>query len=536
MKQHLTSFPLRLAFLVLPLIVLLVIVAFGSIALHQSTMREMLVQHNKQAVSGTATSISEQLTQRQAILQALADNPNRDSIPTEITQLFDYGVAIYSLEGEVMGSTPNWSEDKDYTQLVISSDTKTFTPITSTGQNATQVILLATGPQFYLVGVVSLETLGVPAVLASLEISDSITVYLMDESGQILYHKNPSEVGEQGTPPANQSDLIVSKASLAVNDWEIIQEERWQEEISPLMRYSQVAPLILVPGIVLALIVVWYGIRQIVYPLQQLETLATSLDWGNFRAIDEPVGGIQEIQRLQATLTHMVERLQVAQSSMHNYIGAVTRAQEEERLRLAHELHDQTAQALVALNHRIQMLKPFVVEDVEATALINETRSMVLESIDDLRRIVRALRPAYLEELGLVPALQMLVQDLSLDDKIQVNFDKQGTPQRLSAEKEIVIYRIAQEALNNAWQHSQATKVVLTIKFTEEEVEVSVKDNGQGFSVPSHAVDLTRAKQDHFGMMGMYERATLIGAYLKIVSEVGQGTTITVRIPLNVHV
>ncbi len=521
MKQHLTSFPLRLAFLVFPLIALLVIVAFGSTALHQSTMREMLVQHNKQAVSGTATSISEQLTQRQMILQSLADNTGESSISPEISQLFDYGIARYSFDAELITATPNWNTDNIDLDMILDTEISAFTPITYTGQNTTQVLVITKGKQAYAVGIVSLEKIGIQSVLASLEISDSITVYLMGTDDEILYHKHPAEVGKQVTPPTNQSNLIVSQASLSTTDWQIVQEERWQEEISPLMRYSQVAPLVLVPGIMLALIVVWFGIRQIVYPLQQLETLATSLDWGNFKAIDEPVGGIQEIQRLQSTLQHMVERLQGAQASMHNYIGAVTRAQEEERLRLAHELHDQTAQALVALNHRIQLLKPFVAEDNEASALINETRNMVLESIDDLRRIVRALRPAYLEELGLVPALQMLVQDLSLDDKISVNFTKQGTPQRLSSEQEIVIYRIAQEALNNIFKHAAASQAAVVLDCQPEQLTLRIRDDGVGF-------DPGKALPEHLGLSIMRERATAIGAEIRIESQLKQGTQVTV--------
>jgi signal transduction histidine kinase len=226
------------------------------------------------------------------------------------------------------------------------------------------------------------------------------------------------------------------------------------------MRYSQAAPLALVPGLLIAIGAVWFGIRRIVYPLRRLENQATELAWGDFAAIKPPVGGIEEIRRLQATLQHMAQRVQAAQATMHDYIGAITHAQEDERQRLARELHDQTLQALVALDHRQQMLKPYLEDDPAASEELSKIREMIIEIVNDLRRIVRALRPVYLEELGLAPALQMLARDLGLDDKMVVHFEKTGAPQRLPPEHEMALYRIAQEALNNAWRTRRSTALV----------------------------------------------------------------------------
>jgi signal transduction histidine kinase len=217
---------------------------------------------------------------------------------------------------------------------------------------------------------------------------------------------------------------------------------------------------------------------------------------------------------------------------MHNYIGAITSAQEDERLRLARELHDQTAQSLVALNHRMQMVAPHLKDDPEAAELISETRAMIMQTLDDLRRVVRALRPVYLEELGLVPALQMLARDLDPDHHLSIVFEKTGSPQRLTPDNEIALYRIAQEALNNAWRHSEASHIWLTVQFEASHITMSVRDNGQGFTAPRHAIELTEGGQGHFGIMGMYERASLIGAYLHIQSEPGKGTTVTISAPV----
>ena len=150
------------------------------------------------------------------------------------------------------------------------------------------------------------------------------------------------------------------------------------------------------------------------------------------------------------------------------------------------------------------MLKPYLKDDPAAKELLAEIRAMIIETINDLRRIVRALRPIYLEELGLAPALQMLARDLGLDDKMTVHFDQYGSSKRLIPEHEMTLYRIAQEALNNAWQHAAASDIWLTVTFEAEHVTVSVRDNGQGFAAPRHATELGAVGQQHFGIMGMY--------------------------------
>jgi signal transduction histidine kinase len=387
---------------------------------------------------------------------------------------------------------------------------------------------------------VSLDSLAAITVLANLHAVHSTDAYILGPDNTVLYHSDPAHVGQRFDDirlhartfehtDAQGRNAVAAQASVPAADWTLVQEERWQETLSPVMRYSQAAPLALVPGLLLAMAAMWFGIQRIVYPLRRLETQATKLAWGDFAAIDRHVGGIEEIRRLQATMQHMAQRVQTAQATMHNYIGVITHAQEDERRRLARELHDQTSQSLVALGHRQQMLKPYLTDDPAALELHAEIRRMIQETVEDLRRIVRALRPIYLEELGLAPALQMLARDLGLDDRITVHFEKTGTPQRLTPEHEMVLYRIAQEALNNAWQHSGASQLWLTVRFAETHVLVSVRDNGRGFAAPRHAAELSVPGQKHFGLLGMYERAALIGAFLQVQSEPGAGTTVTVR-------
>ena len=571
MKLRLTSLPLQLlVFLVLPLFGLLMLVALGGVALHQAEMQDLLVEHNNQIVPGVASSISEQLQQRQFALVGFAENTETlqnilETSADYLDILFDGGIALYDLDGELLAASSqstNWNSvwaKLPHDTLVSNAGNVAYIPLVESDQNDVYVAITIPILQesqssedildFQLVGVTSLSLLGLSDVLSSLHSSENVTVYIQTSNGLVLHHSEPAKIGQLlSVAPDDTTANEISGASYQTNaqgqdviktysfipntDWILVHEERWKETISPMMRYSQAAPLVLIPGLLLTLGAVWFGIQRIVYPLQRLETQATHLTWGDYTAIEQNVGGIDDIKQLQSTLRHMVKRMQASQDGMRNYIAAITNAQEDERKRLAHELHDQTVQSLIALDHRQQMLKPFLSDDPKASTLLSDNRDTIAQTIDDLRRIVRAMRPIYLEELGLTPALDMLARDITFGDKITVHFEKSGTPQRLPHEHETALYRVAQESLNNAWQHSEATHIWISVCFEETGVVVSVRDNGKGFAAPKYATDLTGAGHQQFGIIGMYERASLIGAHLQIQSESGNGTTVKIRTPV----
>ncbi len=304
-------------------------------------------------------------------------------------------------------------------------------------------------------------------------------------------------------------------------------EEPWRAVADPLLRTTELAPLVLVPVLAVALVGLWFGVRQIVQPLQSLEQKATKLAWGNFEAIEEPVGGINEIQRLQTELIHMAQKVKAGQQSLRGYLGAVTAGQEEERRRLARELHDDTIQSLIALNQRGQLAQ-MALDDHPALEQLVEMQEMTAQVIDDLRRLTRDLRPIYLEDLGLVPALDMLARDTSLILNIPVNFKTSGPDRRLRPEVELAFYRIVQEALNNVTRHSEASHVEVIFELTPETITLNVIDDGRGFNVPESPSEM--APVGHFGLLGMQERAELIGARLTIKSVMEQGTNVTVSL------
>ncbi len=553
--MRLTSLPLQLlALVVLPLLALLVLVAFGGVAVHQTEMRDLLINHNRQLTSAAAVALSGQLEQRQNVLLGLAraaENAGPDEVMGQLElliPLFDRGLVIDTQDGQIRAASG--PEDNDWQKLV---DEVRGVPTPSVlarlerdgnGAQAVLINVVSSDQGLRAIGLGSLDLVATEAGLGRHPKSGTLDIRLLDRDGTVLLSSNPAQVGEvfEGAERAIQTngvtafertdsaghDVILTAAPVPLAGWTLVYEERWHETLSPIVQYSQAAPLVLVPGLLIALGAVWFGIRRVVLPLRKLEAQANELAWGNYAAIGHKVGGIEEIQHLQGTLQQMSRRVQAAQASMHDYIGAITRAQEEERRRLAHELHDQTAQSLVALDHRQQMLKPHLRDDPAAAARLAEIRGMIAATIDDLRRIVRALRPVYLEELGLTPALEMLARDLERDGRFAIHFEKHGAPQRLAPEQEVALYRIAQEALNNAWQHSSGSDIWLIVRFDAGGVTITVRDNGKGFAAPQHASELGASGVQHFGLMGMYERASLIGAHLQVLSKPEGGTTVVV--------
>ena len=330
--------------------------------------------------------------------------------------------------------------------------------------------------------------------------------------------------------PLTLLSMVVAVGSMAVHQEAMraqLPEAAWKTATDPALELTLVAPLVLVPPLLFAVGALWFGARQIVRPLQQLEVKAAALAGGDFEAIKEPVRGISEVLHLQQELAAMASKVQAAQEGLHDYIGAITAAQEEERTRLARELHDDTIQAVIALKQRVQLAER-AVDDANSRAALGELESLAEQTIENLRRLTRALRPIYLEDLGLVAALQMLAREAGQGGALEISFRQTGPERRLPREAELALYRIAQEALNNVVRHSQAKRAEMDVEYGDKQLHLTVKDNGVGFAVPASPTEF--APSGHFGLLGMRERAELIGARLQVKSEARRGTEVSARL------
>lgn len=198
-------------------------------------------------------------------------------------------------------------------------------------------------------------------------------------------------------------------------------------------------------------------------------------------------------------------------------------AQEEERRRIARELHDETAQALTGV-----LLGLGRIESAgDLSAASEEARRMgeeLTDALRELRGIAMRLRPTILDHFGLVPALEQLVEQSGAGDEAQMRFEH-SLERRLDPEVETTVYRVVQEALNNAAKHAEASEIRVEVRDRDGAVSAAIEDDGRGF-------DAEVARREGLGITGMEERAELIGGELAIASSPGAGTRVVLRVPV----
>src|SRR3954463_4647239 len=234
-----------------------------------------------------------------------------------------------------------------------------------------------------------------------------------------------------------------------------------------------------------------------------------------------PRTNVEEVERLAITFRRLLRRIEEERRRSGRL---VLRAQEEERRRLARDLHDEVNQALTAILLRLQALSaeapPELAEDIDAL------KTLVSQAMEELLRLARQLRPASLDDLGLVAAIEGQIARFGETTPIQANFHHEGAPEALTEDQQTVIYRVVQEALSNTAQHSDATFVDFDLRvFPSHGVELRVRDNGKGFDSG------TAAGHDGIGLSGMAERARLVGGELTVTSSPGSGTRVRLYIP-----
>jgi signal transduction histidine kinase len=215
-------------------------------------------------------------------------------------------------------------------------------------------------------------------------------------------------------------------------------------------------------------------------------------------------------------LRHSLQR----QEELRQYASNITRVQEDERRRLARELHDDTAQALIALARGLEGVKKQVAQ--KDLQWLTDLQNLAEQTLEGVRRACRDLRPAILDDLGLCAALEWLSNSFA-SRGLACTFVCSGQEIRLKPEAEIAIFRIVQEALSNIWRHANAKQASIELHYLLQLVQVSIRDDGKGFAVNEQA---------GMGLSGMRERALLIGADLTITSSPQNGYTVALSLSL----
>ncbi|MCY9735664.1 sensor histidine kinase [Paenibacillus alvei] len=209
-------------------------------------------------------------------------------------------------------------------------------------------------------------------------------------------------------------------------------------------------------------------------------------------------------------------------------------AQEEERKRIAREIHDGPAQSLANLVLRTEIVERMLNKQ-EFEMVQNEIvdlKSQVRFGLEEIRKVIFNLRPMALDDLGLVPTLRKFIHDYEDKHRIKTAFEVRGQERRLRSAMEAAIYRLVQEAFTNAAKHAHPSFVTCELTYDEEEVRLVVRDNGFGFKVES--LEEKSKEHAHFGLLGMQERVELLEGRMEIHSAENRGTRIMIKIPTNV--
>lgn len=226
----------------------------------------------------------------------------------------------------------------------------------------------------------------------------------------------------------------------------------------------------------------------------------------------------------------VIRPLQRLAEMRHHLLALTLSAQEDERRRIARDLHDELGQSLTSLLVGLRTIEEAASEE-PIRQQIQKLRQIGSDTHEEIRRLARGLRPAVLDDIGLQPALERLFGELCSIQDIDAQLEP-GTQEcpRLPGEIETACYRIVQEATANAIRHGAATKLRLGLRCTPQEIRLSIHDNGRGFD-PSRVLQGSGAAAP-FGLMNIFERAWLCGGDVSLQSQPGEGTTIDVRIPL----
>ena len=289
-------------------------------------------------------------------------------------------------------------------------------------------------------------------------------------------------------------------------------------------------PLILVFAVLGAtsMVLNFVILKAALLPLSSVQRTVDEVRRGNLQArAAKRLLGDPDINRLTETLNSTLEELQSSQQQRRELSLRVLIAQEEERRRIARELHDETGQALTSLLVGLKAL-----ERVEGAAELAERvaglRAMTVATLDAVHRLALELRPAALDELGLVPALRTYARDYAKQHGLKVEFHAQELGERLPPEVELALYRVVQEALTNVAKHARAQVVWVSLERRDEVVTVTVEDDGQGLD----QTELRRSRGLGLGLFGMQERLAAIGGRLSVEGAPRVGSRIIAEAPV----
>lgn len=267
-------------------------------------------------------------------------------------------------------------------------------------------------------------------------------------------------------------------------------------------------------------------LRLALLPLKRLQATAEQVQAGDLKArVEASELADIELERLMRTFNTILDSGEVYRRRLRDIAARALNATEEERKRIARELHDGTAQTLAALRVRLRVARS--TDDADARdRLLERIGAELGEATEEIRRIAQGLRPPALDMLGLAPAIESSARSIAEATGLELDAVIAGVEDLLAPEAELALYRIVQEALSNVARHSGAASVRIRVGSVDRTVVVSVEDDGRGFVVRDEM------SQGGLGLFGMQERAAYVGGSVEIESQPGRGTRIRATIPV----
>ncbi|MBI1877743.1 MAG: HAMP domain-containing protein [Chloroflexi bacterium] len=415
----------------------------------------------------------------------------------------DGGIIILDGEGFVSVTEPfrpdligqDFSQEP-YFREASSLRTSTFSDIIKEPGSGEDIIVIAVPiekPDGEFVGVIagrfylSFQRLG--QEIQKLRVGEEGTAYLVDRTGRLIYHPNINLIGtdfssRQAVQQLQQGNLVGAVTSrengqpntvegyavVEVTGWGLVIGESWAQVVEPAQNALRPIAVVLVVGLITVAAFVSLGVQAVTDPIQNLVMQTRQVTAGDYGA-QVTLSRIKEIRELGMAFNEMVEQIRKYRAGVRQYVADVTQSQEEERKRIARELHDDTVQSLIAIGQRIELIKEMLTDPIEARTRLSELRTMITGAIAS----------------------------------------------------------VLQEALNNVKKHADASEVEVLAQFGEKQIILTVQDNGCGFVVPDSITDF--ASSGSFGVMGLQERAQLFGGHIVVESQPLEGTTVRLVMP-----
>jgi signal transduction histidine kinase len=562
-----------LLFTILPLAIMLALAVGSVFYAYQQVAEKLALSRDQELARVSAERLSENMAGFRRVLTTLANlDIVRGGDPTlqktALTQArdllidFDGGIMVLNADGIVTVTEPyrpdmlgqNFS-DQSYFRNTRALRSFTFSDIIREAGSGEDIIVAAVPIisrdgtfQGVLTGRFYVHFQRIGEEIQKLRVSDVGEAYLIDRNGRVIYHPDYSLISADFSQRRSVFNLmrgeregaliieepgkarqVVGYAIVGATGWGLVIQEPWTTVVAPARISLRPIILALVIGVGLVAFIISLGVQRVIGPITEMAAHSRLVAAGDYEVQVTP-STIRELRDLGNAFNEMVGQIARYQAGLRQYVAAITRTQEEERKRIARDLHDDTVQSLIAIGQRVELAREMVTEDPQNTVeQLRDLRKMITRTTDSVRQFSRDLRPTVLEDLGLVAALQYLVNELAQQDTIEVTLDVEGTAEDLSPDMEVTIYRIVQEALTNVRKHAHASRAQVQAQFLSRQVVVTIQDNGTGFTMPEETADL--ASIGNFGLMGLKERAQLFGGQMTIISQPGHGTTVKVVLP-----